>query len=311
MKKICNLSILLGFLFVWNLSPARAQHEQQPAPDRTIRANETNSMDSALLFEISGNGLEKPSYLFGTFHIVCAGDMIQAEKLNAYVDKTERLFLEIDFDDPAELQAAVQMIFLDGDKKIKDVLSKEQFAKIDLLVKNSLGAPLEKFNSYKPAVLGVMVLTAPQTIGCEQTDSYDLALFQYAGLKNKPIEGLEKAAAQGKALDSIPLEKQAQDLYEIALAPEKSFSEFKRMIEIYKAQDAGRIFKFMEAQLKADALFQTNLLDERNLAWIPKIERAAREKSTFFAFGAGHLGGETGVLKLLREKGYLVKPIKL
>ena len=34
-----------------------------------------------------------------------------------------------------------------------------------------------------------------------------------------------------------------------------------------------------------------------------------KEKPTFFAVGAGHLGGEKGVVRLLRDKGYTLKPL--
>jgi uncharacterized protein YbaP (TraB family) len=56
--------------------------------------------------------------------------------------------------------------------------------------------------------------------------------------------------------------------------------------------------------------FEEELLDKRNAAWIPVIEKAAREKATFFAFGAGHLGGDKGVINLLRRSGYTVRPLR-
>ena len=35
----------------------------------------------------------------------------------------------------------------------------------------------------------------------------------------------------------------------------------------------------------------------------------SRQK-TFFAVGAGHLGGETGVVALLRQAGYTLSPVR-
>jgi len=55
--------------------------------------------------------------------------------------------------------------------------------------------------------------------------------------------------------------------------------------------------------------FEDEILDKRNQNWIPIIEKAAHDKSTFFAFGAAHLAGEKGVVSLLRAKGYTVKPL--
>ncbi len=267
--------------------------------------------NSALLYEISGNGLKKPSYLFGTFHIICSGEMIQAEKLTNYIDKTEQLFLEVDFDDLAELQSIGKMPFLADGKTLNDFYTEEKYAKVGKLVQNALGAPIENFKNIKPLFLQIMAITSPKFLGCSQANSYDLSFLQYAQTKQKPVEGLETVAVQAATIDSIPLKKQADGLYQTALEPEKSSAEFKKLLEIYKTQNTDKLFEYMETQMKDDPAFQTNLLDKRNTAWIPKIEKAVKEKSSFIAVGAGHLGGKTGVLNLLRAKGYKVQAIKL
>ena len=305
MKKSYYLLIIFGLFFFGFASSANLLAQAKPAKAKQMPEN------SALLYEISGNGLKKSSYLFGTFHIICSGDMIQAEKLTDYIDKTEQLFLEVDFDDPSELQSIGKMPFLADGKTLSDFYTKEQYVKVGELVQNSLGAPIENFKNFKPVFLQVITVTSPKSLGCSQASSYDLSFLQYAQTKQKPIEGLETVAVQAAALDSIPLKKQADGLYQIALEPEKSSAEFKKLLEIYKTQNSDKLFEFMETQMKDDTAFQINLLDKRNTAWIPKIEKAVKEKSSFIAVGAGHLGGKTGVLNLLRAKGYKVQAIKL
>lgn len=267
--------------------------------------------DSALLYEISGKGLEKPSYLFGTFHIICSGDMIQMNNLTSYVDKTEQLYLEIDLDNQTEMMQMGKMAMLADGKTLNDLYTKEEYAKVDGLIQNSMGISLENFKTYKPMFIGVMALTSPKNLGCSQANSYDMSFMQYAVSKQKPVEGLETMQLQIDTIDSIPLEKQLKDLYEMAVNPDKSTKEFKQMLEIYKTQDTGKLYEFMQTQMKDDAMFQTNFLDKRNTAWIPKIEKAIKEKPTFFAVGAGHLGGKTGVVNLLRKRGFKLKPIKI
>jgi uncharacterized protein YbaP (TraB family) len=237
--------------------------------------------------------------------------MIQMDNLTNYVDKTEQLFLEVDLDNQAEMMQIGKMAVMADGKTLNDLLTKEQYAKVDELIKNSLGVPLENFKTYKPMFISVMALTSPKNLGCSQADSYDLSFLKYAAAKQKPIEGLETMQVQIDTIDSIPLKKQAEDLYEIALNPNKSFDEFKAMLKVYKTQDSDQIFEFIQTQMKNDAVFQANFLDIRNTAWIPKIEKAVKEKPTFFAVGAGHLGGKTGVVNLLRKRGFELKPIKI
>lgn len=297
MKK---LYYAIMFLFILGLS----NHTNVQA--QKVDANDK----SALLYEITGNGLETPSYIFGTIHIICTEDMISMNKLTDYVDKTEQVFLEVDLDDPSEMALAGKMAIMADDKTLSEIMSAEQYAKVDELVKSSVGVPLEALKTYKPMFVSVMAITSPKLLGCDQARSYDFSLLQYAVSKKKSVEGLETMKAQTAAIDSIPLKKQVEDLYKIALNPEKSLTEFKKMLDIYKMQNSDKIYEFIQTQIENDALFQTNILNNRNIAWLPKIEKAVKEKSTFFAVGAGHLGGEKGVLNLLKAKGYKLQPIR-
>ena len=129
--------------------------------------------------------------------------------------------------------------------------------------------------------------------------------------KKKPVLGLETVASQVSVLDSTPIDKQARDLYEMALDPQKRIQDFKSLIGVYKMQDAEKLFLHSTSELSSDKEFQTKLLDDRNKAWIPKIESAIKVSPTFIAVGAAHLGGKVGVVNLLRSKGYTVRPIKV
>jgi uncharacterized protein YbaP (TraB family) len=84
------------------------------------------------------------------------------------------------------------------------------------------------------------------------------------------------------------------------------------MIGAYKAHDLPLLIELSNKSEfgESSGELEQELLVKRNIAWIPSIEKAARSKGTFFAFGAAHLAGKQGVLTLLREKGYTVKPIQ-
>ena len=109
----------------------------------------------------------------------------------------------------------------------------------------------------------------------------------------------------------MPLDKQANELYKMALDPQKAIAQLKKLMEVYKTQDVDRLFDTTSSQLANEKEFHARLLDERNISWIPKLEAAFKGMPTFVAVGAGHLGGKNGVIKLLRSKGYDVRPVKL
>jgi uncharacterized protein YbaP (TraB family) len=112
-------------------------------------------------------------------------------------------------------------------------------------------------------------------------------------------------------IDSKPIARQAKELYEMSLDPQKSIRQFKQLSAAYKSRNTDKLVEISAEQMKDDKAFAKRLLDDRNVMWVPKIEGLIRTKPTFIAVGAAHLGGEKGLIKLLRARGYDVRPIKL
>jgi uncharacterized protein YbaP (TraB family) len=73
----------------------------------------------SLLYKISGKGISKPSYIFGTFHAICPTEMIPLESLDTYLTQTDQLVMEIDMDDPAEMQQMIKAVMIADGKTIK------------------------------------------------------------------------------------------------------------------------------------------------------------------------------------------------
>lgn len=271
----------------------------------------TTVSDSALLYEITGKNLKKPSYLFGTIHLICQKDMFPAEKLKSYLGQTEQLLLEIDMDDQSVIQKAVKVSMLADGKTIKEYVKPEEYAKIDELFKNYLGVSFDNLQSFKPLISQTYLLTSPKVLGCQPPVVYDNFLAQTAAAAKMPVIGLETIEQQFAVIDSQPLEKQLKALNEAAANPEKGFGEFKTLYQIYLTQNSDAIYNSLVSQMTADGYNLTKFVDERNVNWIPIIEKNIRVTPSFIAVGGGHLGGKKGVVSLLRAKGYKLKPIKL
>ncbi len=288
MKNIKLLTALLFLLLV------NATNQFVFAKDKPEVAN------NALLFEVTGNGLEKPSYIFGTIHIVCKQDMFSLEKLGGFVDKTEQIILELDMDDPEMLEEYTKYVNLPEGKTLKDYLDEKQLAKVNKLTMNVLGSPIDNFMKMHPFIIQSNLYVSPQTMGCTPPGSYEISLVQMGSAKKKPIEGLETIAMQMNLVNKSSIKKHALDLFKIAEDREKFFNETRKLFEIYKTQDTDKIYDFSILMLKDETSYFENMLDERNKDWIPKIEKAIKEKPAFIAVGAAHLGGKFGVLNLLR-----------
>ncbi len=264
------------------------------------------SQDKSLLYEVSGKGLSQPSYLYGTFHLVCPSDLQISEGIRKAFGQSKRLYLELDFDDPTLMASMMKSMMLGEGKNLKDLLKPDDYAILDNYMQKNLGVGLAQFTILKPiAIQSMMFATMLQ---CEPA-SYDVKFAELAGQQGKEVLGLETLDEQLAALDKVPLEDQLKELVDMARQPDEARKEIAELLSAYKAQDLTRLMKLMhESKFDGDSqVVDDELLNKRNSHWIPVIEKAAQEKSTFFAFGAGHLGGPKGVVALLREKGYTVK----
>ena len=275
-----------------------------------VYAQSKGKAEPSLLYQVSGKGLAKPSYIFGTFHAICATEMIPLTKLDTYLTETDQLMMEVDLDDTTVMQSMGKSIFMPNGKTLMDFLTADELTKVDEMFKAYIGAPLENLKNIKPSMLTVLTLTRPKALGCTPV-GFDVDLMKSAVGKKKPVIGLETVESQVKVLDSMPLEKQAKALYKVATDTPKAIAEMKKLMDVYKTQDVEKLFDVTASQASEDKEFHARLLDERNISWIPKLETAFKEKPTFVAVGAGHLGGKKGVINLLRKQGYQVSPVKL
>jgi uncharacterized protein YbaP (TraB family) len=128
--------------------------------------------------------------------------------------------------------------------------------------------------------------------------------------QKKPIAGLETMEFQMGLFDSIPYDVQAQMLVESIKVGVAESNDLDELTKIYKAQDLEAMQVIMSSDAEGIGQYEELLLTRRNENWIPKMKGQMKEKSVFFAVGAGHLGGKKGVIHLLEQEGYTLTPIK-
>lgn len=263
--------------------------------------------ENALLWKISGKELAKPSYLFGTIHITC--DATLDKNVLAALDATSQLYLELDMDDP-DMQAEMMggMMMKDG-KTMKSLTSEADFKIVDEFLQKNTGMSVTMVNNFKPALIGMMLY--PKMMDCPM-QSVEGELIKVTKTQNEQVYGLETTAEQMSIFDAIPYEEQMAELVQTAkgnMVKEKA--EFAKMMEVYKTKDLAKIQELVnDPENKMMSGHTDIMLTNRNKNWIPKIEEAAKKTPTFFGVGAAHLGGDAGVIALLRKKGYTVEAVK-
>lgn len=268
-------------------------------------SNTVFAQEKGLLFEISGNGLQKPSYLFGTMHLLCEGDFEMSEEMISKIKSSEILAMEMDLDDPTMAFKMMGKMKMKGDTSLSDLIPEARYDSLRSYLKDSLNQPPMMFQKTKPFLIYSLVLT--KLLPCK-TLMLENEIMKIG--KGKKVVGLETLDFQMSLMDKMSYQMQADYLLETLADKQKSIKEFKEMAEAYKKRDLEILLKSIDEEKGMMADFENEMLHKRNSAWIPEIKKLILEKSTFIAVGAGHLGGDKGVLQLLKNEGFTIKTIE-
>jgi uncharacterized protein len=290
-----------GFLLSVLTLAANAQSQDKVSAD-----------NNTLLWKISGNGLAKPSYLFGTIHMLCADDATLSDNFKKVIHKIDEVYFEVDLDNLFEIVSVMTKMKMKGDTTLHDLLSQKDYEKVKTYfeTKGSM-LPFSMLETYKP----ILALSTVQesSIECENTTMMEQVIMQEAKDNEKKIRGLETMAYQAGVLDSIPYKIQAEQLvsYIDNIGKDKSEDkETEEMMKAYKSQDLKRLEELMMKTDMGIGNFTEVLLYNRNRNWVTKLKKLLPDKSLLIAVGAGHLPGEKGVISLLRKEGYTVTPVE-
>ncbi len=271
-----------------------------------ISTIQAQKLENSLLWKISGKGLEKPSYLFGTIHASC--DATLDKNVLKALDKTQQLFLEIDMDEPNIQSELMLYVMMKDGVTMRQLTNLKDAVLLDAFLQENTGYSMVLLNNIKPFFVTAMLI--PKLLDCEM-QSLEAELMKVSKEQKEEIYGLETVKDQMDIFDIIPYQEQMDELMKTAknnLVDDKK--EFQELLTIYNTHDINAL---LELNLKSKntmiTKFDNELLINRNKNWVPKIEKAISEKPTFFGVGAAHLGGENGLIMLLRKQGYTVEAI--
>lgn len=277
------------------------------------KATANERLTDALLWKIEGEGIEQPSYIFGTIHLISQDEFFYPSGVLAAVDESDRITFEIDINDMMDISkqlGVMQKAFMKDNTSLKDLLSDDDY----LLVKqhfDKMGIPLFFLERMQPMFLTVFGYgdMQPGDLQSGEMVSYELKLNELAKQQDKETAGLETIDYQLSAVDSIPYKEQADMLVQTIKNSDEGKDELEAMMSMYKEQRIDDMYTEIGEEGGSSADFEKILLTNRNKNWIPIMEDMVREKPTLFAVGAGHLGGPNGMIRLLMAKGYELTPV--
>jgi uncharacterized protein len=270
------------------------------------------SEENCLLWEISGNGLEQPSYIFGTVHLIPEDDFFFFDEWLEKLNTCDVLVLEADIDLGIMKQLSlIPKMKLPKKTTLEDYMTEEEFLAFYSFVIDTLQIKSSTYNvclAYKPFFSYSLILN--EVIPGKKI-VYEQYLSDKAKKNKMKIIGLETIDFQISLIDSISIKDQIP-MFLFDYKKEKQTdlkSEYDKTLSLYKNQDLVGISDLEDEGDEDEAYFYQKFLVDRNIDWIGKIKAIFKKRTAFIAVGAAHLPGETGVLQLLRNEGYTVVPV--
>ncbi len=265
---------------------------------------------NSLLWEITGNGLKKPSFLFGTMHVSNKLAFHLGDSFYYAMRRVDAVALELN---PEVWQS--QMVRLNDLNQNysyytrsggNDYLSEKSFRieKFDDKLKLAL-------NSEPPVVNNLLYRSYREKEDFEEDTFLDLYIFQTGRKLGKSPAGVEDFYESEKTvLEAYADMAKEKKKKEIDLDGETVSDLIEKMQDAYRRGDLD-LMDSLDNKMERSVAFREKFLYKRNEIQAKNIDSIIKNRSLFVGVGAAHLPGERGVIELLRKKGYKLRPVKM
>ncbi|SDW23382.1 Uncharacterized conserved protein YbaP, TraB family [Lutibacter oricola] len=262
--------------------------------------------ENSLLWKISGNGLEKESYLFGTMHV---SQKIAFNLDDIFFESLQKAdFVALESDPNEWLEYAFNMREMTLALSYNNLYGNSSFYNKAFELKQPKKEQLVFFISQENQLINNVLYRTNTAMQDFQEDTYlDMFIYQAGKKFNKKIFSLEDVERStylverasinaNKEKPDVWLQKKLKDDYYMNLL-NNTYRE--KNISLLDSINKGM---FTKHHMKY-------MLYLRNEEMAANMDTIMKKGSLFAGIGAAHLAGDEGVLNLLKEKGYTLTPL--
>lgn len=261
-----------------------------------------------------------PSHLFGTFH---SGEALGTvtPAIWALLEASRIAIFEVELAEQEAMEARMasdpSFVFdLEG-KGVLSVMTEEQAATFTEAL-TLRGMDVRAADRMQPWLLAAILSFPPchlraMSSGDQALDSVLAQRAQGLGISEAGLETYEVAL---ESLQSVPKEMLITALTGVPELLDREEDVFRTNHHLYETgqiQAINELGIYLTERFRPDidarginVAMMTELLDVRNLGWMPRLEAELNKGNAFVAVGALHLPGEVGLVELLRAKGFTV-----
>jgi uncharacterized protein YbaP (TraB family) len=271
----------------------------------------------SLLWEITGNGLTKPSYLFGTMHVSSKMVFHLSDSFYLGIKNADVVALETDmstwqedfsrYDMEGEGMYNYFSRWRNGFGSPGDFLTQMtlQFPSYEKMIESALYSSPSIINNF------LYRSNSERTSDFEEDTYLDMHIFQAGKKWGKKVTGVENFDRSMELMKEAYVDAaKEKDKKQRSYDYDQEFS-YNKLEDAYRTGNLDLLDTINKVN-STSAAFDEKFLYKRNEIQAGSIDSILRTKSALFVgVGAAHLPGERGVIELLRKKGYKLRPIKM
>ncbi len=261
------------------------------------------TLGKSLLWKISGKGLNRPSYIYGTMHVADPRLFVLGDSLLQAISSSEGFANELDLNQITPMITEMVQDELTNAVSVKKILSKKKFDQYAPALSKKFGKPAGDITTMD--ILKEKNKWIDESMKGKKMQTFlDAYLTDLANRQGKWIGGIEDFSDQSGLINSIVDES---DIQQLALGEGSNESaSLEKMTALYLD---GDIDGFQSLINGMDSNYRDQLLIKRNHKMAYRMDSLAKVRSTVFAVGAAHLPGAEGLIRLLRSRGFSVEPV--
>lgn len=260
-----------------------------------------------LLYKVSKDSSDvKPSYIVASNRLINPmGTITQVSELRDAMTDTDQMYFEVN--KAAYANSLKDAKKLENGKTLLSLLTPAQQTKLNAFLKKYMEVDFrssyvqKKYGNLTPAALmedlEQLLFVANHMGMYDPTHTFDQYFEAQAKANNETVGGLSDVDSYINATYKSDLKQQVARLVEFLENEPTELAKLNKAVGAFKAQDVDAAAKATGAHVSQATLE----------AWAAKVQTVMAEKPTFFVVDAANLGGENGLLQLLRNAGCKVE----
>jgi uncharacterized protein YbaP (TraB family) len=266
--------------------------------------------DNSVLYEVSGNGLEKPSYIMGVINFLPASKFKVPNEVDSVLENCDVFVIKTSLDNKTQKKFN-EAIKIPDNGWINDYLTDDELNQLRLLLLLDLEVKENAYHDFYSRLQPIILVTTTSALNLKEDIVYtERSLYEVAKKHKLKIYSLGTIQEEIDAFTKFPIEDQVQALKFTVNHFYDHIIDYNKMVDAYLIDQNLEVVK--TATLKAineSKPFVTAYYEARTLNWLPKIEKMIQDKPTFITLGAPFLIGDLGLITLLQTKGYEINTV--